>query len=55
MLMQSGNLELAKSELDLACKLDPKSINAQYALYQLYSKLGDREAAEKTLQIFKEL
>ena len=54
-LMEQGDLKEALTNLEMACQLDPDSANPYYPLFQVQGKLGDKEAADKTLKKFREL
>ena len=54
-LLDRGRAEEAVPQLERACELDPKSPNPAYTLYQAQTKLGQQDAAQKTLEAFRRL
>ncbi|RKX25876.1 MAG: hypothetical protein DRP46_11480 [Candidatus Zixiibacteriota bacterium] len=54
-LLQLKEYEAAEKHLLEACRLDPQSVNAFYALTQVQTRLGKREEAKETLNKFREL
>ncbi len=54
-LLQKKEFEAAEKHLLEACRLDPQSVNAFYALTQVQTRLGKRDEAKKTLTKFREL
>ena len=55
LLRMRGDLPGAKSQLEAAAKLDPKSSDAYYQLMAVYKKLGEQQKADQALQKFREL
>lgn len=54
-LAEKGQLPAAISELRQAARLKPMAEGTRYQLYRLYLRLGDREAAEKELAVFRQI
>jgi hypothetical protein len=50
-----GNLPAAQASLQAAVKLDPKSLEAQDALVDFYTRTGQRDAAEDQLAVARAL
>ena len=55
LLAQDGQLQPAKNEFEQAVALAPNHANAFYQLSKIYSRLGDKAAADKMARRTQEL